>query len=199
MIPGAVGLYLVSGYLNNEDIASAAFNDLAYPRGQLGRLVSYNDAMAYKLSAAPSTTTLYHGLYQVVNFKSGSTASNAKGQAVFWNDRANFIVTPDAAAATEADFAGIALNAVTKGNYGVIQVAGKCTVLYRASVTDTTAQDLILQLTTTATFDAIADATGTYISGGVKGIKNIVGVALEAPANGALKLASIWPRNLNFG
>jgi|SoiMethySBSTD1v2_1073268.scaffolds.fasta_scaffold262778_2 hypothetical protein len=192
------GLTLVTGFLNSEDVAYAGgYQGLAGAPGELGQIVSIGDALALKLSKI-ATGTLYGGLYQKVQFKSGSSASNIRGGALIWYDRANFIVTPDLAAVTEGDFAGIGLMANTKGNYGFIQVAGKCTIQYRASVTDTNVSDLVLQLTTTNTFDAIADATGSYISGGTKGLKNIVGVAIEAPANSGLKTASIWARNLNI-
>jgi len=44
-----------------------------------------------------------------------------------------------------------------------------------------------MPVTTTATADAIADATGTYISGGVKGLKNIIGTAYDTPTDGGFK------------
>lgn len=192
------GLTLVSGFLNAEDVAYAGgFQGLAGAPGELGQMVSIGDALALKLSKT-STGTLYGGIYQKVRFLATSTAANLRGGAVCWQDRANFVVTPDQTAITEADFAGIGLMVNTKGNYGFIQVAGKATIAYRASVTSTNVSDLVLQLTTTNTFDAIADATGSYISGGVKGLKNIHGIAIEAPANSGLKLASIWPGNLNI-
>lgn len=188
---------LNSGYLNNEDVTSAIFNSLAYPKGMLGKIVAITRERAAQLSY-PTTGTLYEGLYQCVRFLSSSTASNIRGGALCWSDRANFVVTPDQLATTEEDFAGVGLMANTKGNYGWIQVAGQCSIKYRASVTDATLGNLVLQLTTTNTFDAIADATGTYISGGVKGLKNIVGVANVLPVNDSVVRASIWPRNLNF-
>lgn len=189
------GLFLLGGYLNTEDVSAADFASLTYPKGQLGKTFYLNDTLAAKYSG--SLGTCFGGWYQVVQFVAGSTAANVRGGAVRWSDRTNFVVTPDQTAITEQDFAGIGLMVNTKGNYGIIQAAGKCSILYRATVTDTTSGDLVLQLTTTNTFDALADATGTYVSGGVKGIKNVVGVALEAPANGAVKLASIWPRNFH--
>ena len=118
---------------------------------------------------------------------------------MFWSDRANFIVTPDATAITEGDFAGIGLLANTKGNFGVIQIAGNASVKFRASVTDKTNSNLILQLTTTNTFDEIADGTGSYISGGTKGLKNIVGIALEAPTDAGVNLISLRLNNVNIG
>jgi hypothetical protein len=90
----------------------------------------------------------------------------------------------------------VTLNAPTKGNFGIIQVGGIASVLFRASVTDKTAGNLVLQLTTTATADAIAESTGTYISGGVKGLKNIIGTAYEAPGDGAI--SRVWLKNLGL-
>jgi hypothetical protein len=76
-------------------------------------------------------------------------------------------------------------------------VAGKASVLFRASVTDKTNGNIVLQLTTTNTFDAIAAGTGSYISGGVKGLLNIVGTCLEAPTDGGVNLISLRMNNLN--
>lgn len=190
-------LQLISGYLNNEDVTSAIFNSLAYPKGLLGKVVAVTREKAAALSYA-ATGTLYEGVYQCVKFYVSSSAANIRGGALCWQDRANFVVTPDQTATTEEDFAGIGLMVNTKGNFGWLQVAGECSIKYRASVTDATLGNLILQLTTTNTFDAIADGTGSYISGGVKGLKNIVGVANVLPVNDTVVRASIWPRNVNF-
>lgn len=192
------GAYLTSGFLNNEDVSSTTFNDLGFPKGQLGKIIALNDAAALRLSYT-TLGTLYAGLYQFVNFLSTSSAANLRGGAVIWQSRANFVVTPDATAITEGDMAGVGLMVNTKGNYGWIQIAGKASVAYRATVTSTNVSDLVLQLTTTNTFDAIADATGSYISGGTKGLKSIAGVALEAPANAGVKLISLNLRNPNIG
>jgi hypothetical protein len=187
----------MSGTLNNEDVSSTSFNDLGFPKGQLGKIITLNDTIAAKLSY--STNTLYAGLYQFVQFLSSSTAANIRGGAVCWNNRASFIVTPDATAITEGDLAGVGLMINTKGNYGWIQIGGKATVKYRATVTDKTNSNLVIQLTTTNTFDAIADATGSYISGGALGLKNVVGVALETPADAGLKLISLRLNSPNIG
>lgn len=165
--------------------------------GQLGVIVGY-DRDQISRAYDNSVGVLYAGLYQYVKFLSSSTASNARGQIVFWSDFDDYVVTPDATAATEGWIAGITLNAVTKGRYGWIQVGGLATVLYRAAVTDTTNGDLVFQLTTTNTADALADATGTFISGGAKGLKSLLGIAVEAPANGALKLVQLRYIALNY-
>lgn len=189
-------LFTVSGFLNNEDNAyQGGFDGFAGVVGQLGKIAAYTTQEIAALSKS-SVGTLYGGLYQVVKFKSGTSASNARGQLVFWSTPGSFEVTPDATSALEGAIAGVTLNAVTKGNYGIIQVAGIASVLFRASVTDKTAGNLVIQLTTTATADAIAESTGSYISGGVKGLKNIIGTAYEAPSDGGI--TRVWLKNLGL-
>lgn len=190
-------LQLISGYLNNEDVTSAIFNSLAYPKGLLGKAVYVTREKAAQLSYT-ATGTLYEGIYQCVKFYASSSAANIRGGALCWQDRSTFTVTPDQTATTEEDFAGVGLMVNTKGNFGWLQVSGECSIKYRASVADATLGNLIFQLTTTNTFDAYADTAGTLVAGGVKGIKNIVGVANVLPVNDTVVRASIWPRNLNF-
>jgi hypothetical protein len=156
--------------------------------GQLGDIIYLTNSMAAKLSDT-NVGTLYEGFYQYVQFKSGSTASNARGQVVFWDTFSSYIVTPDVTAATMGLVAGITLTAVTKGYYGWIQISGKATVQCAATVTDTTSGDLALVTQTPAnTVDAFADATAFATA---KLAKSIIGVFLEAPANGALKLCQL--------
>lgn len=190
-------LFLASGFLNAEDtVAQGGVAGLAGVPGRLGAIADITRELALSLSKL-TTGTCYAGIYQIVQFAAVSTAAPARGSACFWSDRANFIVTQDGTVASEADFAGVCLMANTKGRFGVIQVAGKASVLFRGTVTDKTAGNLVLQLTTTNTFDAIAEATGSYISGGVKGLKNIVGAALEAPIDAGVNLISLRLINLN--
>jgi hypothetical protein len=193
----ADSLFLASGFLNAEDtVAQGGIAGLGGVPGRLGIIAKYNREMALALSKT-ATGTCFAGLYQLVQFKSTSTAAPARGSAYFWSDRANFIVTPDGSVASEADFAGIGLMANTKGSFGVIQVAGKASALFRGTVTSKVNGNLVLQLTTTNTFDAIAEATGTYISGGTLGLKNIVGACLEAPTDGGVNLINLRINNLN--
>ena len=194
----ADSLFLSSGYLNAEDtVAQGGIAGLGGVPGRLGVIAKYNREFALNLSKT-ATGTCYAGLYQLVQFKSSSTAAPARGSAYFWSDRANFIVTPDGSVASEGDFAGVGLMANTKGSFGVIQVAGKASVLFRATVTSKVNGQVVIQLTTTNTFDCIAEATGSYISGGTLGLKNIVGTALEAPTDGGINLISLRPINLNI-
>lgn len=191
-------LYLTSGFLNNEDNAyQGGSQGLAGVPGQLGLIVAATTAQALALSKT-SVGTLYGGLYQVVQFKSTSTTAPARGGLCFWSTRGSYIVTPDATAATETELAGVYVNAPTKGNYGIIQVGGLASVLFRASVTNKTAGNICLQLTTTNTADAILDATGTYVSGGVLGIKNIIGSCVAAPSDGGVTTVSLKNIGLNL-
>src|SRR5262245_46264985 len=94
-------------YLNLTDdplIGQSVTGGQAYT-GQLGDFVELNAADAAKLSD-PNGKTLYAGIYQYVQFKSGSSASNVVGGPVFWDDPDNFVVTPDVPA-TFLGFAGV--------------------------------------------------------------------------------------------
>jgi hypothetical protein len=187
------GFFLQSGFLNNEDNASALFTSLAGFQGQLGKIAAYSHSLASQMSKS-TVGTLYGGLYQCVKFLSTMSATPARGQICIWQDALNYVVTCDATAPTEGALAGVLINAPTKGQYGIIQVGGLASVLFRASVTSKVSGNLVLQLTTTNTADAIADATGTYITGGVLGLKNIIGTAYEAPTDGGI--TRVWLRNL---
>lgn len=162
-------------------------------QGLVGKRIWLDNAAALQLSAT-ATGTLYAGIYQYVQFLSGTTASNARGQIVFWSigtssatavltSGSQYVVTPDGSATVgDGLWAGITLNAVTKGNYGWIQIAGLASVLFRSSVTATTAGVNVIVVTTSNVADGIADATATTNSTQ----KSTLGVALEAPANSTI-------------
>ena len=113
--------------------------------GQVGAKLSLDTTEAPSLSD-PSQATLFAGVYQYVLFLSTSVAANARGQVVFWSNRPAYVVTPDVTAATQGLIAGITLSAITKGNYGWIQIAGRATVKYKAALGAATpaAGDLII-------------------------------------------------------
>jgi hypothetical protein len=167
--------------------------------GQLGQMAMLD---VQKALAHSDTTigTLYQGIYQYVK----AVTALAKGDVVAWDTNANnglgdFEVTHTITLPMEGFLAGFALNTVTSGNYCWIQVAGLATAKCAASVTTTTVGTIAVQLTTTATVDSIADATGSWIGGGALGLKNIVGTWYEAPANGGLKKLFIKNIGLNPG
>jgi hypothetical protein len=154
--------------------------------GQLGKVVWFGPQDIRYDSA---TGTLYEGFYEYVQFRSGSSASNALGQVVFWYDQTNFIVTPDA---TDGLHAGVTLNAVSKGNYGWIQVGGRASVLFRASITKATPAiaDVVVVQTGQNVADVLADAT-TFTS---PNLKLLLGIAQAAPTGGAVSVVDLFDR-----
>lgn len=183
--------------INDSGVGGLPVNTIgtAQALGQLGDIIYLTAAKAAAMSDS-SVGTLYAGFYQYVQFKSGSTAANARGQLVFWSDMDNFIVTPDVTAGTMGLVAGVTLNVVTKGYYGWMQVGGKATVKCAAAVTDTTAGDLAIVTQTPAnTVDGFADATA-FATG--KLAKSLLGTFIEAPANGGLKQVQLRFLGLPF-
>lgn len=168
----------------------------SYP-GQVGGILTLDAKTALKLSDTVNVGTLYAGLYQYVKFKADSTASNARGQVVFWSDFDNFEVTPDAAAAMNGKVAGITLNAVTKGQYGWIQVAGKASVKFGTVTKATPADGDLVVLTATPANTADAPEEATSVTSAV--LKRAMGIALEAPVTDAVKLVLLRYLSLNIG
>ena len=179
------------GTLNSVDDVEvgASVASAVQPRfgGFLGSIVRLSHAQALIMSLT-SVGTLYGGEYQYVKF----SAAAAIGDYCMWDVAANNGITDYEVTATttlegEGFGAGFALRTMTAGRYGWLQRAGLASARCAASVTTTTIGNIAVQLTTTATIDAIADATGSFIGGGAKGLKNIVGAWYDAPANGGLK------------
>lgn len=201
LLPGNLAK-ITTGFLdtvNDVGPMSPVASDII-DRTKIGNIYEFSNADALRHSSTPSTQRLYGGWYQYVKFSS----TVARGEIVVWDVAANagwtdFEVIKPSASAHEGFGFGIALGTGTSGRYGFIQVSGLANVLYRASVTDATLGNIVLQLTTTATADAIAESTGSYISGGVKGLKNIIGTAYDIPANGAVKLVMLKNNCFNFG
>lgn len=159
--------------------------------GQVGGKLWLGSVAALALSDT-AVGTLFGGVYQYVKFKAASTTAPARGGLVVWDDRENFVVTPDVTATTVSGVAGVALNSVTKGQYGFIQIAGKASVLFKASTTKTTPAigDLvIIDLTPSNVGDVLADATALVSPTA----KLIIGVAIAAPVGGAISTIEFNP------
>jgi hypothetical protein len=195
-----IATWVTTGFINtvNDVQPGALVADPVAPRfqGVLGKIFAVENAQAAQLSYT-TTGTLRGGLYQYVKVKAAVTL--VRGQIVFWDDLSLYQITNVASATlNEGQIAGVCLNVISASQYGFIQIGGLASVLFRASVTDKTIGNLVLQLTTTNTADAIADATGTYISGGVKGLKNIIGTAAEAPTDAGVNLVNLKGITLNL-
>lgn len=192
----------LTGKLNaiNDAVAGGSASSgtgAALYASQLGARINLSDAQAGQLYL---TNVLYGGIYQYVNFRSAATASPARGLIAFWNTDASFIVTNDEPTGV-SDWAGITLFAVTKGNYGWIQTAGKVAVKFRAAVTKATPAigDLVICAAQgagadVATADVLADATALLSTT----MRGVLGNAIEAPTNGGTKLVRLWPRSPLF-
>ena len=102
--------------------------------GQVGGKLSLDTTEASGMSD-PATATLLAGVYMYVQFLVSSVAANVRGQIVFWSSRATYVVTPDVTAATSGLVAGVTLSAITKGNFGWIQIAGRANVKYKGALT----------------------------------------------------------------
>jgi len=200
ILPGNLAK-ITTGYLdtvNDIGVMSQVAGDIT-ERNKLGQLYAFTNADALRHSSA-AATRLYGGLYQYV--KAGTALT--KGQIVQWDTAANlgwtaFQVTSTVTAPAEGFGYGIACSTVTINRYAFIQVSGLANVLYRASVTSKVLGNIVIQLTTTATADAIADATGTYISGGALGLKNLIGTAYTIPVDGAIGLVMLKNNCINEG
>lgn len=173
-------------YLNNVNdplIGQSVTGGQEYV-GQLGATLTLNASEALKLSsvlpvALTNVGTLYGGKYQYVQFKLTQSGTTIAGGPVYWDDVDNFIVTADVPTGAPG-FAGVALNVVTKGNYGWILVEGKCKCQPLDNTTKTSpAIGDNLMLSTIGRFDDILDATA--IDG--TNFKNVAGQWIEAPAD----------------
>src|SRR5215467_8245291 len=156
-----------------------------YP-GQLGAFMELTEAQAAAMSTTPATQTLHCGIYQYVQFTGTQTSTNVANQIYVWKTRGSYIVTSDVAttgAASMGEWAGISLNAVTKGNYGWIQIAGVANIKFKSSLTAATPAigDVVIidqSATTSGTF--ADDPTQASFATTYTIFKSILGVATVA-------------------
>ncbi len=145
--------------------------------GQIGAKVALDADLALKLSDT-SVGTLYAGVYQYVQFYTSQSGTTVKGGPVYWQDPDNFIVTADAPTAF-LGFAGVALNVVTKGNFGWILVSGKCQCQPLDNTTKgTPAIGDVMTCATIGRFDDIVDPYASELTAG-----GVAGQWIEAPAD----------------
>lgn len=113
---------------------------------QPGDRIVLDDITALALSDT-TVGTLFGGVYMYVGTVAGATAAPAVGTIAFWRTNElpggatqGYTVTSDANPTTAIPvyIAGIFINAITKGNFGWIQVAGVATVLPDSALTAAT-------------------------------------------------------------
>ena len=176
---------LVSRFLNDANDASpgqSVANSVQAVPGQLGAITVLNATDALNLSDTVNQTTLYEGTYQYVKFLSTQSGTTIAQGPVYWSDPDNFVVTADVPT-NGAGFAGIALNVVTKGNYGWIQVSGKALLNVGTVTKATPAIGDPVSTSTIGIFDDV-DTTPTALI-----IARYVGQWIAAPATSTPALA----------
>ena len=192
-----VGFFLSPGsYLNTmNDGSVGGISGLGGVPGRWGAVKYFTDAEAAKLTDTVTSAALRQGWFMIVQTAAVSTTAPARGGLCRFSTfgLSGYIVTPDFAATDEGKPVGVYCSTPTKGNYCVVQIGGLARPKYRSTITSKVDGNLAIQLTTTNTLDAIADATGTYISGGTKGIKNIFGTVEGTPTDDAVNLT--WMMN----
>jgi hypothetical protein len=144
------------------------------------------DAVTATLLSLTATGTLYSGVYMYVQTNSTGTVTPALGKAAFWVTLSStvlenqYLVSCDAtpSAAVPTYFAGVFLNAVTKGNYTWIQISGTATVLFDSALTATADGNWV-------TVKVSPGVTSTFDCGAVAGVVTLsayIGTAQGVPA-----------------
>jgi len=185
---------LTAQYLNTVNDSVAGGTIFALPSGVQappysqtlpGDRIVLDDASAAGLSS-PAIGTLFGGVYEYVGTTSGATAAPARGLCAFWpaanmppTANPSYVVSSDAQPNTSlpAYIAGVFLNAITKGNFGWIQVAGIAQVLFDTSLASTALATTVsakASATTASTFDAGVALTTVTLA-------NVLGVAIGTP------------------
>ena len=154
--------------------------------GQLGGRTEYSER-----DIRSAAVDLLGGEYQYVQFKATATKAPAKGLLAFWDvaSMPGYVVTNDEPTGVSL-IAGITLNAVTKGNYGFIQVSGRATCQVAAAAGTAAAVGVPMFATAdgSATVNCLA-STATTISPAELG--QFVGTAETAPTNGSLTVVQL--------
>ncbi len=152
-----------------------------YQQNQPGDRILLDDATALALSDT-AVGTLYGGIYMYVLAAGTSTAAPTRGCVAFFaltsvGSATSYTVTPDAQPLTTVPtmVCGIYISAITKGNYGWIQVSGIASVLYDSSVTANVTGNWV-------SAKVSASVAGTVDVGAVVGVITIgaqLGVSIE--------------------
>jgi len=185
---------LTAAFLNtvNDSVSGGAIFSLpsgvqAPPYSQTipGDKIVLDDASALANSNT-AIGTLYGGVYLYVGTRSTDTASPARGTLAFWpianlpaGATPSYICSSDAQPNTSlpAYIAGVFINAVTKGNFGWIQVAGVASCLPDSTLTSTALAATIsskVLATIASTVDAGVALTTVTLA-------NVLGVAIGTP------------------
>jgi hypothetical protein len=204
--------FLTAKKLNDVNDASAGGVIVSLPSGITGPTVSQtipgdcivlDDATASALSDT-AVGTLYGGIYMYVGTVSGATASPAVGTCAFYRAAdlpsavsALYQVTSDVNPLTTVPtfIAGVFINAITKGNFGWIQIAGVCSCLFDSTITTAAVGNPVTprqSATVASTFD-VGVALAASTAGAIVAA-SCVGVAIVLPVVSTITTV-LWTRS----
>lgn len=146
--------------------------------------------------------TLYGGIYQYVRTKSAATAAFARAHAVFWDTgvaATQYQVTSDESGIQGVGlFAGVLINTLTAGYAWWIQVAGRVSVQFRATLTGAgsgAGSPVFLAGAGAGAdvgeFDVLEGGANPTFTQMVNAIRDYVGVAQEAPADDTISTINV--------
>jgi hypothetical protein len=155
-----------------------------------GDRICLDDATALALSDT-AVGTLLGGVYMYVGTTAAATANPAVGSLAFWpaaNIGVSYVATSDAQPTTALPnyLAGIFINAITKGNFGWIQVAGVANVLFDSALTAISSAAIVVAKVSAA----VASTADAGIPGGAtptaaqvaEAMAAVIGTAIGTPA-----------------
>jgi hypothetical protein len=125
--------------------------------------------------------------YQLVQFKS-SSSTIANGCPVMWTDRANFVVSAKVSDSKRNEVAGVALGAITAGNYDFIQVRGNHSAVITGGGGGSAGDVYVMNSSDGTSVAVTAGTAPTYIPLGVAAAAesaSAVSLDLCPPLNGA--------------
>lgn len=196
---------LTAKFLNDVNDAVSGGAIVSLPSGspvpaasatQPGDRIVLDDITAAALSDT-TVGTLLGGVYMYVGTLSSSTASPARGAIAFFRAAdlgVTYQVTADAQPTTAVPtyVAGIFINAVTKGNFGWIQVAGAASVLFdSASLTAIAAGNWVTAKVSAST----ASTADVGAAAGVVTLAALLGVAVGIPTSAVISTVMLTRGN----
>ena len=165
--------------------------------GQLGKTLWVSSEQIAQMYSS-TIGTLYAGAYQYVKLAAAQTI--VRGDLLYWDQSAaanTFTVTKavDTTTLNYQSFAGFALNVITAGRYGFIQIAGIASGLYVASITGTKAigRGVMGSVATAGRVDVI-DAAITGVTQ-----NNFLGWAVSLPTDGSIGQIQLSQRLVQRG
>lgn len=205
--------FLTARYLNDVNDAASGGVIVSVPVGAPSPAVSQtipgdrivlDDITALALSDT-AVGTLYGGIYMYVQTLSSSTANPARGTAAFYRaadlppafTAPLYQVTADVQPSTTIPtfIAGVFINAVTKGNFGWIQIGGTVSCLFDSAITTAAVGSSVsvkISAAVASTFDVgVVVTTATIPIGAVNAL---VGMAIVLPVISTITQV-MWTRN----